>query len=230
MFPYQTINASRSQVASDNTTNTVFDFSAATGDIVYTLPPIGSLGEANGWMQFIKFLINLASPQFMIILVPSGGDLINGHFNALNPMVIGGNHAGGLLSSDGTQWFYQGKTRFGVQTTPFQASTTYQQSFNTAIVRSDLFPLFIEACALCTTAEGNYAVNDIVSISFGCTNVGGLQSGMSVDISFDVGYFRSPTTPLVNFFAFFNKTTGAQFTPTPANWSLVQFVNYRIFA
>lgn len=104
-------------------------------------------------------------------------------------------------------------TIYTTQTTPLPAAgTAYTASHSLGAVPTEVVIEFI-----CLTAEGNYSIGDVCQ--FGTINDGTGQH-------FPVTYWKNTTQVGVPdtadpgaYFYGINKTTGASFTPTAANWA-----------
>ncbi len=217
-FPYQTITASRIQNFGDYSSNTRFDNSS--GDLTYTLAPIGSLPISNGWMQFLA--ITRPPNTNKVLIVPSGGDLINTVYNALNPLVLTENRTGGWLTCDGSQWFFQGISAWN--STDSLAPLPHIFHMN-AVTDLSLPVLMPNSDLVCTVANNGYAVGDVIFLtaSKASLNIGEGFFRMfnseipGVDISFGVSIIL------------LNKTTGTAFSADPTQWNLVNREMFRQF-
>ena len=165
IYSFVPYNSNQAQLASD--LNTTTNFKPVAADIQYTLLPISTTPVSNGWLQFIK---NNGTKKTSI--VPNGGDTINGVFTAGAPIVLNPGDTG-ILQSDGTQWYYQGKI------TSIFPDAAFTLASNTTVFTHGLgkAPDILRIRFTCSIANIGYAVGDIMEMTWMQASAGATFNG-----------------------------------------------------
>ena len=160
IYRYNTYNVTTNQSADDLNTNT--NFAHVVADMQFNLLSIAGDGVGNGWTQWIK---NTGTKNVQIF--PNGGDLINGFFSAATPLTLSPGD-GGLLTSDGANWYFAGKLSIKTATIALNNSVTASVTHNFG-KRPELLRIVLT----CLAANNGYAVGDTIEFSMGAANSAG---------------------------------------------------------
>lgn len=203
IYNYNAYNVTTNQSSDDVNSNT--NFNPVVADMVYSLM-LTANGVGNGWTQWIK---NTGSKN--VLVTPMGGDTINGIWSAATPLRLSPGD-GGLLTSDGVNWYFSG--RISVKSTPTTLSAALgQTTVHNFFKRPDIVALDLT----CQIANQGYVPGDIVSYSFGnaSLNVGaGIMVYYSAGLT-DVSFKLSAANVII-----LNKTTGAAAALVLADWQI----------
>lgn len=143
----KTVAATTSQGAQDDGVKIIFNSAAAINWSLLGI--VASTGPY--WSQYVQ---NIGAGAVSILA--NGADTINGVFTSAIPLILNKGDSG-LLSTDGTSWYFQGSTHFE------SAQIALAPSFNTT--QNHLLgkkPDLISVVLQCTTANLGYAIGDEV--------------------------------------------------------------------
>jgi hypothetical protein len=134
-------------------------------------------------------------------------------FNAANPLVLQPGD-GGILTSDGTNWYFEGEVSF-------EGAEILLTDNIVTVANHGLgkIPAISNIVLRCKIAEQNWAIGD--EVYPGTIIESGPNQGSGI-LSFTPLAYRFNNALFISFPPVFqNKTTGARFTLTPANWRIV---------
>lgn len=179
-------------------------FSSLAGDPTLALP---AATNRNGFELFIGNEDTDEPNGFGVIVDPSGAELIDGF--ATRKLYTGTRVQ---IRCDGTGWrTISGKYRYFSGNQSITAGGTLTLAHNLGVRPRNTWGEL-----RCTTAEGNYSIGDIIQAKVGGDSDSATMNGWTSVIDSTNLTVRFGT--LAGVFVIPNKTTGAPFTITPANW------------
>lgn len=208
-YSYVTYSATRTQLDTDSGKSVLFTPTA--GDMDYSLLDTGVTAVKNGFVSFFK---NLGTKN--VLIKPTGGLSINGFWTSANPIILKPGQSG-TLTSDGTNWYYQGEVIIEL--------TIRAAAYNAASLASLAHgfprkPKQTELYVECVSAEFGWSVGDRINLFTVAAFVG-------AGTAFGPAFVIDATTIYLNYTALFgiltyHKTTaGLQVNLTGANWKIV---------
>lgn len=210
IYGFNVYGADQPMQIADQNSNVLFNPSVA--DMTYSLANIPNLPVGNGWFQFIR---NLGTKK--VTILPFGGQFINGVFTNAAPLVLRPGDSGNL-SSDGSNWFFQGEYSFESAEQALANNVVLNIPHGMGQIPASYRVLFRNK-----VAEQGYTVGDEVEFT---TNVfyNGASAGALDIIAVSVSssaFFVMLTDLLNNVPRTKNKSTASRFTITPSSWRIV---------
>lgn len=213
---YQFVNVTATQNQQLNSGNSQINFVPVVAAITYNLLDIAGAPVDNGFLQFVQ-----NTGAFPVTLLPFGAQTINAGvsnpnligWNAGRPMVLNPGDSG-ILTSDGSNWFYRGDVTFDSPEIPLTDSLVMIANHGLGKIPDTI--VFIMRCKI---AQSGWAVGD-EAYPAAILEDGSNQSNAIASLTPLALTFINPQ--LTTFPPFFvNKATGAKFSVTPANWRIV---------
>lgn len=219
VYQYTTITTSGNQLNTSG--NTQINFVPVVGAINYNLLDIAGAPVDNGFLQFIQ-----NEGSFPVSIIPFGAQTINRGslanfpgFSAASPMVLNPGDSG-ILTCDGSQWFFRGGLSFVGAEISIVAATQTIQAHGLGKVPVN------EVCVLvCKVADAGYSVNDELrfSAAYYPNSNGSADTGDSIVVDQTNITLRQGNNPTIMRIP--NKTTGAVVNYTAANWRKKFYAN-----
>ncbi len=212
---YQFVNVTATQNQQLNSGNTQINFIPIVAPISYNLLDVAGAPVDNGFLQYVQ-----NTGAFPVTLLPFGAQTINAGsnnpnlpgFNAARPLILLPGDSG-ILTSDGSNWYYRGDVSFESAELAIANGTVYTANHGLGKI-----PDVINVLLRCKVAEGNWAINDEATPIM---MESGSSQGASNGSYTALAYRYITSANLASFPPFVgNKTTGAAFSVTPANWRI----------
>lgn len=179
-------------------------FAGLAASVTLTLPSAASCGD--GFILFVSNEDTTDAAPFSVTVDPNGAELIDGF--ATRKMFTGSRVT---LLCDGVGW-----RTVGGQWRYFSGNQTYAVTTGITLAHGlGVRPKSVQLELICTTAEANYAVGDVILVS--TTHSDGI-SERACSAQYDatnIKLLMAVSLPWI-----VNKTTFASFTITAANWKI----------